>query len=369
MKTSGFLYFSVYLTLWHWAVWTASIPSSLTETAGMFYSLSAIIAAPFLLISGAMLLLKKSMLPSEKSLTALSILWVLAAVIPLFFNHTAGMIFNGLFAGLWLGTVLHLYTAKKVPDGFKLTAGGIAGIATGFITAQAGLEGWIIQAILPFTAFISSILTGTMFRAEGWPSATLKPLHQSTSKKAFITGVLITVLLLWYVLGFYFWHLLIPRFIEEIFRWLMLPMISVIMSMILIVRRKISVKIILLFVLSLLSSVATGMLYTLQEWIFIAVFSISTATIIRILYQFPAQQLYRVWTGYALCISAILLIVMGINADYYAAHAKAISIPQALVSLSVIQSLVKDLVLAPALLIIIFGVWFMLRRKYKLSWF
>ena len=351
----------LFLSAVFWVLWTKSIHTAVSEISGMYYTLMAGITAPFYLLAGSMLVLRKNILSGRKVMLVICALWTVFSAGAVFVHHVLLLAAIGIFSGIWTGHLILQKTRNSRIDIKASLSAVLCGVGLGYLLTIVLTQDIFIAISLPVISLITLLIFA--FSKDIALSDSVHPPHQSTSKQQFIFGLLVTFVVLWIVISFSYWHILVPYFKDDIFKWLMIPMISIIWIVLIFLKMNLKKNYLVLFNLSLIASVALGMLYTLNEWMFILLSSLSLGFLMKNFYCNRNLLLYKVWIGYSLCFMAPLFLLMGINADRYATHSKAIQIPEGLIPLSVIQALVKDITLGPGLLVILFGTAFLLRRK------
>jgi hypothetical protein len=300
-------------------------------------------------------------------LIVISIWLSLIFILMLFFSSDIALpffnIFFGLFSGLWVRQLLLIdYKLKWMAAGFALL-GMAAGSFTSNITTEVISILVVISACLLITGVLISIKRNNLFISAEYSISFIS----SFRAWRFWWACIAVSLMLWTELHYIIWQLLIPAYVSESGMYIVLPLLLLCIAIFRFTGSVLSKKfsnILWLYLMAFLVTISIGMFFTLQIYLFILMFSFGVAYFIPLFLKLTGQMnAVRLIVGIAFLFTAVMQPVTGHNAGFYIEFAQSIQIPEPLILLSAMQSIVKDIVVGPALVIVFTGLSFLFRKK------
>ncbi|MBK9256323.1 MAG: hypothetical protein IPM42_12620 [Saprospiraceae bacterium] len=282
--------------------------------------------------------------------------------LPNYFLYLAGSLVLGFLVGIQLSGCFRSgnieSTSKSiVPVTFALAAGAWICVFKP--------ESIVVTALIVLAMIIYFFLAIRSGKNIAMPDSVAERLSNEGKSPMLFLKIAAIVLIVVTEVVFGFWHLLLPVKEGNVFIPFVLPIFLTLLAIFRILARKISnFSLLWIYIFSVLSMFSLGMFYTLSPILFVIVFALSVA------YLYPALvgtfDLYHFQykiIRFSFLIAGFYMIISGFAADQHLIKITDLKLPENVFTLSLIQNVVKDLVVLPGFLVIISGVLFLKRRS------
>lgn len=346
--------------------WWGAVLEPLITTGKLSYDLAGWLNALYFsaLTTGLLLPLSQDRLRTASVISIwLSLLFISMLFFSSAFTLPLFMVFFGIFNGLWLRQLILMDDRLKWMTAGLAMLGMAAGSFTGNITTEVISILAVISSCLLIAGVLISIKRKNLFlSAEN--SISFRDYLRSWKFWLSCTAV---SLMLWTEVQYVIWQLFIPAYVSESGMYVVLHLLLFCIAVFRFAGSFFAPglkNILWLYLMAFLVTISIGMFFTLQIYLFILLFSLGTAYFIPIFLRTTGQlAAIRLILGIAFLFIAVMQPVTGHNAGYYTEFAQSIQIPEPFIPLSVIQSIVKDIVIGPALVFILTGLSFLFRKK------
>jgi len=349
------------------SIWVGCILVYSREILDLSWFQTNLLSATLLLASGFSGLINYSPKMRKSGNFALILLFAVISIVMIFLSHylinLAGSLVLGFLAGLQLSDYFHSDNKNSVSLDIvsvtlALTAGAWICVFNPEIIADIVLIilGMVVYLFLSIRSGKNMALKDTLTEHLDFKGKGLLYILKVVA----VSLVIVTEVI------FVFWHLLLPINEGNVFIPFVLPVFLTLLTIFRLFIIKISNNsLLVIYIFAVLAMFALGMFYTLSPILFVLVFALSVAylnpALIRVFHLYQIQNKIIL---FSLLIAGFYMIISGYLADEHLIKITDLKLPENVFALSLIQNIVKDLVILPALLVVIVGILFLYRRRF-----